>query len=528
MPPAIKLQCLPVAWLPGGLVELEVTGRAHIRLAATASSAKCCNPCSPVKLPTTSACAICSPPAVERVGSSQAASPARLLVGSLHDNALLLCRPLALEQFPSPLVLRTRTKSAVKGGGGGGASLQVLQCGCCCCCCAGRRAGWGHNLCAARFVSFHLSAAQCCTLQVVASVVHEQLVGVDIAVRTSVPAGAQLASPQQADRAACAGGASVNSELASAEGGLSLGAQSRLQGGTAAAAAGLQDSHPAVTSLNPAGPAAGQQPSAPAGAPGRWRDFVQGSAPPASGSDAGGRGADGGAEAPHRELQQITIQCAMKRGAAAASRPPANAAQQEQPGSPAPVAARKPSLSLPPPPSAARAGEPAPDPARGSTVQPPVGGIFAQYAMKPATSSTPRWGAGRGLQGAVTQAAGAPSVAPQAAVAPEAALGAGAPAAGKRQKVEAVAAAPAGAAAAAASTAATGRPLLQLPKLSWLTDKYACSRSSTAGPTVAMVTAPVRLQAAGAEPVAQPPRPAAAAASSLGGAPNVNDIFAFI
>ena len=33
MPPAIKLQCLPVAWLPGGLVELEVTGRAHIRLA---------------------------------------------------------------------------------------------------------------------------------------------------------------------------------------------------------------------------------------------------------------------------------------------------------------------------------------------------------------------------------------------------------------------------------------------------------------------------------------------------------------
>lgn len=26
MPPAVTLQCLPVAWLPGGLVELEITG----------------------------------------------------------------------------------------------------------------------------------------------------------------------------------------------------------------------------------------------------------------------------------------------------------------------------------------------------------------------------------------------------------------------------------------------------------------------------------------------------------------------
>lgn len=26
LPPPISLQCLPVAWLPGGLVELEVTG----------------------------------------------------------------------------------------------------------------------------------------------------------------------------------------------------------------------------------------------------------------------------------------------------------------------------------------------------------------------------------------------------------------------------------------------------------------------------------------------------------------------
>lgn len=26
LPPAVKLQCLPVAWLPGGLAELEITG----------------------------------------------------------------------------------------------------------------------------------------------------------------------------------------------------------------------------------------------------------------------------------------------------------------------------------------------------------------------------------------------------------------------------------------------------------------------------------------------------------------------
>lgn len=96
---------------------------------------------------------------VERVGSSDAPSPFRLLVGSLHDNALLLCRALvrmrcwhpqlhlpcavpqrnyvapvrsgdhpaqllaqALDSFPSPLVLRTRTRSAVKGRG---TSIQV-------------------------------------------------------------------------------------------------------------------------------------------------------------------------------------------------------------------------------------------------------------------------------------------------------------------------------------------------------------------------------------------------------------------
>lgn len=60
--------------------------------------------------------ALCCP-AVERTAEGQASSPARLLVGSLHDDALLLCRPLALEQFPSPLVLRCRTRTPGKGRG---------------------------------------------------------------------------------------------------------------------------------------------------------------------------------------------------------------------------------------------------------------------------------------------------------------------------------------------------------------------------------------------------------------------------
>ncbi len=55
--------------------------------------------------------------AVTRTAEGQASSPARLLVGSLHDDALLLCRALALEQFPSPLVLRCQTRTPVKGRG---------------------------------------------------------------------------------------------------------------------------------------------------------------------------------------------------------------------------------------------------------------------------------------------------------------------------------------------------------------------------------------------------------------------------
>ncbi|KAL4857947.1 ATP-dependent DNA helicase MER3 [Chlorella vulgaris] len=87
-------------------------------------------------------------PFVERVGSSAAPSPARLLVGSLHDNALLLCRSLALDSFTSPLVLLTRTRSRVV----------------------------GHDA----------------PVQVVASIVHERLIGFDMAVRTSVPRSARL------------------------------------------------------------------------------------------------------------------------------------------------------------------------------------------------------------------------------------------------------------------------------------------------------------------------------------------------
>ena len=68
--------------------------------------------------------------AVEREGSSAATSPARLLVGSLHDDALLVCRCLALDQFPSPLVLRTRTRAPVKEKG---AAVQVRRTKCLLC-----------------------------------------------------------------------------------------------------------------------------------------------------------------------------------------------------------------------------------------------------------------------------------------------------------------------------------------------------------------------------------------------------------
>ncbi|PSC72622.1 putative ATP-dependent DNA helicase HFM1 [Micractinium conductrix] len=172
MPPAVTLQCLPVAWLPGGLVELEIT--------------------------------------VERLSGSTAPSPARLLVGSLHDDALLVCRQLALEQFPSPLVLRTRTRSAV----GRGKAVEV-----------------------------------------VASVVHERLVGVDTAMRTAVPPGVELQGQrcQVAPKAAPATGPWQQQQQQQGSGGLPAAR------GLGAAKAALSPAPPAQAPAAPA-PAADFEP----------------------------------------------------------------------------------------------------------------------------------------------------------------------------------------------------------------------------------------------------------------------------
>lgn len=52
---------------------------------------------------------------MEETGNPSLRSGARLLVGTLHDNALLLTRSLCLESFASPLTLRTRTLSSGRG-----------------------------------------------------------------------------------------------------------------------------------------------------------------------------------------------------------------------------------------------------------------------------------------------------------------------------------------------------------------------------------------------------------------------------
>lgn len=60
----------------------------------------------------------CPLPAVTRVeetGNPSLRSGARLLVGTLHDNALLLTRSICLETFASPLLVRTRTLSSGRG-----------------------------------------------------------------------------------------------------------------------------------------------------------------------------------------------------------------------------------------------------------------------------------------------------------------------------------------------------------------------------------------------------------------------------
>lgn len=81
LPPEVQLECSALAWVPGRLLELEVT---LVR--------------------------------VEGSGGASSRTPAKLLVGTLHDNALLLCRPLCMESFASPMSLRVRTQAPVKGG----------------------------------------------------------------------------------------------------------------------------------------------------------------------------------------------------------------------------------------------------------------------------------------------------------------------------------------------------------------------------------------------------------------------------
>ncbi len=106
LPPELELTCVPVSWLSGGCVELKIT------LSRTASASG----------------------DQSDTGSGGRRCPGRLLVGTLHDNALLATRSLCLSTFSSPLEFKVKTKtSAVRA-----------------------------------------------AVQVVASVVHETLVGVDV------------------------------------------------------------------------------------------------------------------------------------------------------------------------------------------------------------------------------------------------------------------------------------------------------------------------------------------------------------
>lgn len=217
LPPPISLQCLPVAWLPSGLVELEVTGGLH---GGDGSAAVRCSLDAACRTgwattwvyhprqvhPHTHRDPLFA--AVTRTAEGQASSPARLLVGSLHDDALLLCRALVLEQFPSPLVLRCQTRTPVKGrgkaieasraaaGGTGCRPTRINQSGAPATCRAPRLAAFSMPGClgvtASLFQPKHHSFARPLLPQLVASVVHERLVGVDMAVRTVVPSGVEL------------------------------------------------------------------------------------------------------------------------------------------------------------------------------------------------------------------------------------------------------------------------------------------------------------------------------------------------
>ena len=133
-------------------------------------------------------------------------------MGSLHDDALLVCRSLALDQFPSPLVLRTRTRAPVKekgaavqvGSSSSSSSLPHALCVMCLLCNGdGLQAGLASQQSSCQvwplplLLAVQLVHAPFPALKVVASIVHERLVGVDVAVKTVVPPGARLAAQGQ-------------------------------------------------------------------------------------------------------------------------------------------------------------------------------------------------------------------------------------------------------------------------------------------------------------------------------------------
>jgi ATP-dependent DNA helicase HFM1/MER3 len=93
LPPELELTCTPVAWTSDGCVELKIT------LSRDNSTAG----------------------GQDNAGSSGRRCPGRLLVGSLHDNALLATRSLCLSTFNSPLELKVKTKTCA-----GRAALQVV------------------------------------------------------------------------------------------------------------------------------------------------------------------------------------------------------------------------------------------------------------------------------------------------------------------------------------------------------------------------------------------------------------------
>lgn len=95
LPPKLQLQCSPVAWGPGGRAELEIRlTRMHSLQGRDDNDVVTENQNNPKTTP-----------------SSSQRCPARLLVGTLHDNALLMCRSMCIGTFASPAVFRVKTKA---------------------------------------------------------------------------------------------------------------------------------------------------------------------------------------------------------------------------------------------------------------------------------------------------------------------------------------------------------------------------------------------------------------------------------